>query len=44
MSDDVQTEQLAEADRRADVKGILIIFIALVAGAVYFVSGWAPGI
>jgi hypothetical protein len=40
----VESGDLAQADRAVDVKGILIVFVALVLGAVYFVSGWAPGI
>lgn len=33
-------EELAAADRKADVKAILVIFTALVLGALHFVSGW----
>lgn len=33
-------EDTAAADRKADVKAILIIFTALVLMAVHFVSGW----
>lgn len=29
-----------EADQRADVNALLVIFIALVLGAVFFISGW----
>jgi hypothetical protein len=28
------------ADRKADVIGILVIFTALVLGAIHFISGW----
>jgi hypothetical protein len=28
------------ADRKADLIGILVIFTALVLGAVHFISGW----
>jgi hypothetical protein len=37
---DLSPEEQAEADRRADVKAILLILAALVLGAVHFVSGW----
>jgi len=30
----------AAADRRADVKAILVIFTALLLAALHFVSGW----
>jgi hypothetical protein len=30
----------AEADRKADVKAILVVFVCLVLAAVYFASGW----
>lgn len=40
----VEGQDMAQEDRRADVKGILIVFCTIVAAAVYFVSGWAPGI
>jgi hypothetical protein len=30
------------ADNRTDVKAILVIFCALIAMAVYFISGWTP--
>jgi len=43
-SEHLDPEALAAADRKADVKGILIVFTVLVLGAVYFMSGWAPGI
>ena len=33
-------QDLAEADRKADVKAILVIFTALVLAAVHFISGW----
>jgi hypothetical protein len=33
-------EALTAADRRTDVKAILVIFSALVLGALHFVSGW----
>jgi hypothetical protein len=39
-SHDQSPESLAESDRRADVKAILLIFAALVLGALHFVSGW----
>jgi hypothetical protein len=35
---------LKAEDSAADVKGILILFGTLVLMAIYFVSGWAPGI
>jgi hypothetical protein len=34
------SEDLAAEDRKADVKAIIIIFAALVLGALHFVSGW----
>lgn len=37
-------QDLAAADRKADAKGLLVIFIALVLGAVHFASGWVLGI
>jgi hypothetical protein len=40
-SHDLSPEELAEADRRADVKAILLVFTALVLGAVHFISGWS---
>jgi hypothetical protein len=40
----VVVEDMQAADRAVDVKGILIIFAAVVLSAVYFLSGWAPGI
>jgi len=40
----VEGQDLALEDRKADVKGILIAFCAIVLMAVYFVSGWTPGI
>ena len=40
----VEGQDLAQEDRKADVKGILIVFCAAVLAAVYFVSGWTPGI
>jgi hypothetical protein len=33
-------EDVGAADRKADLIGILVIFTALVLGAVHFVSGW----
>jgi hypothetical protein len=39
-SHDDSPEQAAAADSRADIKAILLIFVALVLGAVHFVSGW----
>jgi len=35
---------LKAEDSAADVQGILIVFGTLVLMAIYFVSGWAPGI
>ena len=35
---------LKSEDSAADVRGILIVFGTLVLMAIYFVSGWAPGI
>ena len=29
-----------DADRKADIRAILVIFGALIAGAIHFVSGW----
>lgn len=41
MSHQEQTpEQLAKADRKADLVAIVIIFTTLVLGAVHFISGW----
>lgn len=41
VADHQQTpEQLAEGDRKADLVAILVIFTALVLGAVHFISGW----
>lgn len=37
---DLSPEQLADADRKADVRAILVIFTAMVLGAVHFISGW----
>lgn len=37
-------EAAQSADQQADVKGLIVIFIVLVLGALYFISGWAPGI
>jgi hypothetical protein len=37
-SDRIETER--EADNRVDAKAILVVFCALVAAAVHFVSGW----
>ncbi|MFU8817320.1 MAG: hypothetical protein ACNA7W_18385 [Pseudomonadales bacterium] len=31
-----------DADRKADVIAIMVIFSALVLAAVHFISGWAP--
>jgi|TARA_Y100001933_G_scaffold257914_1_gene305054 hypothetical protein len=33
-------EQAADADRKADVKAILVIFTTMVLMALHFVSGW----
>jgi hypothetical protein len=33
-------EEIAEADHKADLKAIIVIFVALVLGAVHFISGW----
>lgn len=41
MSAEHQTpEQAAAADRKADVKAILVIFTTMVLMALHFVSGW----
>lgn len=40
----VEGQDLAQEDRKEDAKGILIVFCAMVLAAVYFVSGWIPGI
>jgi len=37
-------EAAQSADQQADLKGLIVIFITLVLAAVYFISGWAPGI
>ncbi|MEZ5557415.1 MAG: hypothetical protein R3E86_02570 [Pseudomonadales bacterium] len=29
-----------EADRKADLRAILVVFVTIVVGAVYFASGW----
>jgi hypothetical protein len=39
-----QDQDPVAADRKADAKGLLVIFIALVLGAVHFASGWVVGI
>jgi hypothetical protein len=44
MSNSNSPHDLEEADSAADVRGILIVFGMMVLGAVYFISGWAPGI
>ncbi|MGA0840425.1 MAG: hypothetical protein ACO3Z6_04280 [Pseudomonadales bacterium] len=44
MSSPVPHQDLEQADSAADVRGILIVFVMMVVGAIYFVSGWAPGI
>lgn len=33
-------EEAAAADRRVDLKAIIVIFVTMVLGAVYFISGW----
>lgn len=38
------SRDLKAEDSAADVRGILIVFGTLVLMAIYFVSGWAPGI
>lgn len=44
MSNSNAPHDLEEADSTADMRGVLLIFGMLVLGAVYFISGWAPGI
>lgn len=44
MSNSNTPHDLEEADSAADVRGILLVFGMMVLGAVYFISGWAPGI
>ena len=44
MSNSNSPHDLEEADSAADMRGILLVFGMLVLGAVYFISGWAPGI
>ena len=39
-SADKTPEQIAAEDKKADVIAIIIIFTALVLGALHFVSGW----
>jgi hypothetical protein len=34
------SETNASGDREADLRGLLVIFCALVLGAVHFISGW----
>jgi hypothetical protein len=34
------SEVKTEEDRKADARAVLVIFVALVLGAVHFVSGW----
>jgi hypothetical protein len=43
VSKQIETSDMGQSDRTADVKGILIVFVAVVLTAVYFASGWAPG-
>jgi len=48
VTDSVESANLTDtdqdADQKADLKGLIVIFVALVLGAVYYISGWAPGI
>lgn len=44
MGNQVVAGDLEQADRAADLKGIVIVFTAAVLAAIYFVSGWVPGI
>lgn len=37
---DKTPEQIAEEDRKADLIAVLVIFTALVLGAIHFASGW----
>ncbi len=37
---DQTPEEIRAADRKADARAILIIFTALVLGAIHFASGW----
>lgn len=39
---DKSPEEIAAEDRKADVIGVVVIFTALVLGAVHFASGWYP--
>ncbi|HEX7037237.1 MAG TPA: hypothetical protein VF210_15790 [Pseudomonadales bacterium] len=37
---DKTPEQIAAEDRKADLIAILVIFTALILGAIHFASGW----
>ena len=37
-------EDPAAADRKADVRAVMVIFTALVLAAVHFISGWTIGV
>ena len=39
-----ERQDMTVENRKADVLGVLAVFCAAVAAAVYFVSGWIPGI
>ena len=40
MSDTPADDGMSDSDRKADAWAVIIIFWALVAGAVHYVSGW----
>ena len=40
----VEGQDMTAENRKADVLGVLAVFCAAVVAAVYFVSGWVPGI
>jgi len=43
VAHDFEGADPGQQDQKADAKGILIVFCALVLAAIYFVSGWVPG-
>lgn len=40
MAHSVNDQDPVEADRKADLKATLVIFVTLVLAAVHFISGW----
>ena len=40
MAHSVKDQDPVEADRKADLKAALVIFVTLVLAAVHFISGW----